>query len=195
MADADGDEEEQQPLLPYGMLVFGGFDGQLKSDVLVYVVGSCTSLTTKEHCLTAMPGVKCVWNKAAKKCEPLTSISKEGYEKCPGASSITASFSDRIFNIFGFFLPVYRVVGNDVDAVVSLSGEGGGAWASGDGPAAPMGVSINYTTLCSSIGSCPTCLHTTFNCVWCGHSCQYARCKDAPPGTTGTSAPASVAFV
>ena len=66
------------------MLIFGGFDGRLKSDVLVYVVGVCTSLTTKEHCLTAMPGVKCVWNKAAKKCEPLASVSKEGYEKCPG---------------------------------------------------------------------------------------------------------------
>ena len=67
------------------MLIFGGFDGQLKNDVLVYVVGSCTSISTKEQCLTAMAsGVKCVWNKAAKKCEPLTSISKEGYEKCPG---------------------------------------------------------------------------------------------------------------
>ena len=66
------------------MLIFGGFDGRLKSDVLVYVVGVCTGLANKEHCLTAMPGVKCVWNKAAKKCEPLASLSKEGYEKCSG---------------------------------------------------------------------------------------------------------------
>jgi hypothetical protein len=82
-------DEYHQPLLPYGMLIFGGFDGQLKSDVLVYIVGICTSLATKEQCLTAMPGVKCVWNKAAKKCEPLASISKEGYEKCPGLGNWT----------------------------------------------------------------------------------------------------------
>ena len=86
--EVGGDDEYHQPLLPYGMLVFGGFDGQLKSDVLVYVVRDCTSLSTKELCLTAMPGVKCVWNKAAKKCEPLASLFKEGYEKCPGTSFI-----------------------------------------------------------------------------------------------------------
>lgn len=74
------------------MLIFGGFDGRLKSDVLVYVVGVCTSLSTKENCLTAMPGVKCVWNKAAKKCEPLASITKEGYEKCPGKIVCTPGY-------------------------------------------------------------------------------------------------------
>jgi hypothetical protein len=79
-----GDSEYQQPLLPYGLIIFGGFDGQLKGDVLVYVVGDCTALSTKDNCLTAMPGVKCVWNKAAKKCEPFTNVAKEGYEKCPG---------------------------------------------------------------------------------------------------------------
>lgn len=77
-------DEYRQPLLPYGMLIFGGFDGRLKGDLLVYVVGVCTTLSNKEQCLTAMPGVKCVWNKAAKKCEPLANLSKEGYEKCPG---------------------------------------------------------------------------------------------------------------
>lgn len=141
--EVEVDDEYHQPLLPYGMLVFGGFDGQLKSDVLVYVIGDCTSLSTKELCLTAMPGVKCVWNKAAKKCEPLASLFKEGYEKCP----VSATESP--------------------DAV---SGWPVSAW--------PIGNQMNYTSLCSSISSCPTCLHTTFNCVWCGHSCQYAKCKE-----------------
>lgn len=81
------------------MLIFGGFDGRLKSDVLVYIVGVCTSLATKEQCLTAMPGVKCVWNKAAKKCEPLASISKEGYEKCPGLGNKDSLLTSRFHNI------------------------------------------------------------------------------------------------
>jgi hypothetical protein len=97
--DLNDSDEYHQPLLPYGMLIFGGFDGRLKSDVLVYIVGICTSLATKEQCLTAMPGVKCVWNKAAKKCEPLASVSKEGYEKCPGLGNWNSTFP------LLFFLP------------------------------------------------------------------------------------------
>lgn len=93
------------------MLIFGGFDGRLKSDVLVYVVGVCTSLTTKEHCLTAMPGVKCVWNKAAKKCEPLASVSKEGYEKCPSISKFIYNAShiilERDTNFFSNFFYLF----------------------------------------------------------------------------------------
>jgi len=90
------------------MLVFGGFDGQLKNDVLVYVVGDCTSLSTKELCLTAMPGVKCVWNKAAKKCEPLASLSKEGYEKCPGTLFRTSSTFETIYLVAVSSNRIYR---------------------------------------------------------------------------------------
>ena len=73
-------DDDQVRDLPYGMLIYGGFDGQLNNDVLLYVVGSCASLT-KENCLTAMPGVKCVWHKANKKCVPSSNTS-EGYERC-----------------------------------------------------------------------------------------------------------------
>jgi hypothetical protein len=48
-----------------------------------------------------------------------------------------------------------------------------------------IGYAINSTLQCGSISSCPTCLHTTFNCVWCGHNCQYAKCKE---GLTHTKA-------
>lgn len=51
--------------------------------------------------------------------------------------------------------------------------------------ASPIGYSINATLQCGSISSCPTCLHTTFNCVWCGHNCQYAKCTE---GLTHTKA-------
>jgi len=69
-------------------------------------------------------------------------------------------------------------------------------WPTGTS-AVPMGFPQNYTSLCSSIASCPTCLHTTFNCVWCGHSCQYAKCKDgslsSSSSTSSSSASKSVA--
>lgn len=165
----DGDEYHQ-PLLPYGMLIFGGFDGRLKSDVLVYVVGDCTLLTTKEQCLTAMPGVKCAWNKAGKKCEPLASISKEGYEKCSGPSKrITFSFVRRRVHVSSQWFPLVF----SVSASETTSSQ-----IDSSSSASPLGYAINSTLQCGSISSCPTCLHTTFNCVWCGHNCQYAKCKE-----------------
>lgn len=53
----------------------------------------------------------------------------------------------------------------------------------------PMSGVLNSTSLCSSISSCPTCLHTTFNCVWCGHSCQYAKCKEGLAHTKAIASP------
>lgn len=156
------------------MLIFGGFDGRLKSDVLVYIVGICTSLATKEQCLTAMPGVKCVWNKAAKKCEPLASISKEGYEKCPGLGKIIKNL---------FLVDFLRILSEKLMFLVFPDSSNSQAdWSSSS---SAIGYAINSTLQCGSISSCPTCLHTTFNCVWCGHNCQYAKCKE---GLTHTKA-------
>ena len=51
------------------MLVYGGFNGLLKSDVISYVPGDCRVLSTKSECLSSLIGVKCVWDPKRKKCE------------------------------------------------------------------------------------------------------------------------------
>ncbi|XP_065556623.1 attractin-like isoform X2 [Artemia franciscana] len=35
----------------------------------------------------------------------------------------------------------------------------------------------NLTEACSTITTCPTCLHTSFGCVWCTNNCQYGKCN------------------
>ncbi|XP_064629979.1 attractin-like protein 1 isoform X2 [Lineus longissimus] len=43
------------------MYVFGGFNGVMLNDVLVYTPGNCHLYVTEETCLAALPGQSCVW--------------------------------------------------------------------------------------------------------------------------------------
>ncbi|KAL0964523.1 hypothetical protein UPYG_G00325100 [Umbra pygmaea] len=43
------------------MYVFGGFSGVLLNDVLVYTFPSCQAFSEEQRCVTAGPGIRCVW--------------------------------------------------------------------------------------------------------------------------------------
>ncbi|XP_011499163.1 PREDICTED: attractin-like protein 1 [Ceratosolen solmsi marchali] len=58
------------------MYVFGGFDGQMLSDMLRYTPGSCEQLRNHSQCLSSKIGLKCVWDKKQSTCLPITSIPK-----------------------------------------------------------------------------------------------------------------------
>ena len=45
----------------------------------------------------------------------------------------------------------------------------------------------NFTDLCFKQSSCPSCLETTYNCVWCSDSCSHEKCRK--PGIKGFSEP------
>jgi len=53
---------------PMRMLIYGGFNGLLKSDVISYVPGDCRTLNNKADCLSTIIGVKCVWDPKRNKC-------------------------------------------------------------------------------------------------------------------------------
>ncbi|XP_043480588.1 attractin isoform X2 [Leptopilina heterotoma] len=66
------------------MYIYGGFDGQMLSDMLRYTPGICEHLTY-QNCLNARIGVKCVWDRKENKCVPITKIDRrrdESYMKC-----------------------------------------------------------------------------------------------------------------
>ncbi|XP_073442856.1 attractin [Dendrobates tinctorius] len=50
------------------MFVFGGFNSLLLSDVLMYTSKSCEAFSSNASCVTAGPGVRCVWDSAASAC-------------------------------------------------------------------------------------------------------------------------------
>ncbi|XP_018329605.1 attractin isoform X2 [Agrilus planipennis] len=50
------------------LYIYGGFDGQMLSDILKYTPGSCEHLINKNSCLGTRPGVKCVWDRKGSKC-------------------------------------------------------------------------------------------------------------------------------
>ncbi|KAJ9584644.1 hypothetical protein L9F63_021006, partial [Diploptera punctata] len=133
------------------LYIYGGFDGQMLSDMLRYTPGKCGSFTSQSRCLLTQPGVKCVWNRHESKCYAIGEVpqivimpafdmpedgsEEEMYSRCPdeGISSSTRMYSE----------------------------------------------------LCSGFSDCLSCVHTSFQCEWCGSAgCSYQRCKDmaASPG-------------
>jgi attractin len=44
------------------LYIYGGFDGQMLSDMLKFTPGDCSSLQKPETCLTTFPGHKCLWD-------------------------------------------------------------------------------------------------------------------------------------
>ncbi|CAH0555288.1 unnamed protein product [Brassicogethes aeneus] len=81
------------------LYIYGGFNGQMLSDMLKYTPGDCASdrFKTLNSCLNTRPGVKCVWNVKNASCWPIQKLPKEytfsdsNFQLCPvlNRSSIT----------------------------------------------------------------------------------------------------------
>ncbi|XP_024889082.1 attractin-like protein 1 isoform X1 [Temnothorax curvispinosus] len=56
------------------MYIYGGFDGEMLSDMLRYTPGNCEYFTNQNQCLNARIGVKCVWHKRDSRCLHITKI-------------------------------------------------------------------------------------------------------------------------
>ncbi|XP_063985474.1 attractin-like protein 1 isoform X1 [Diachasmimorpha longicaudata] len=54
------------------MYIYGGFDGQMLSDMLIYTPGSCEHLTSQSQCLISRTGLKCIWDKRQDRCVQIT---------------------------------------------------------------------------------------------------------------------------
>lgn len=59
------------------LYIYGGFDGQMLSDLIKYTPGNCHALQKSEQCLNARPGYKCIWDVQKSKCIPINHIQKE----------------------------------------------------------------------------------------------------------------------
>ncbi|KAK7866706.1 hypothetical protein R5R35_003244 [Gryllus longicercus] len=55
------------------LYIFGGFDGQMLSDMLKYTPGKCQSLSSDVECVRFRPGIKCAWEMDNERCVPLPS--------------------------------------------------------------------------------------------------------------------------
>jgi hypothetical protein len=63
------------------LYIYGGFNGQLLSDLLRYTPGRCNSLD-EARCRTLKPGVKCVWDNAEKRCKEAGQSVGLGTDQC-----------------------------------------------------------------------------------------------------------------
>ncbi|XP_065349257.1 attractin-like protein 1 isoform X2 [Cloeon dipterum] len=51
------------------LYIYGGFDGQFRSDLLKFTPGKCSVLNDEGLCSQGRPGVKCVWSEENASCE------------------------------------------------------------------------------------------------------------------------------
>ncbi|XP_050304238.1 attractin [Anthonomus grandis grandis] len=74
------------------LYIYGGFDGQMLNDMLKFTPGDCQYFNSSNSCLSARPGVKCVWDDKMR-CLPVMRVPKEVLRedsllvKCPGKRS------------------------------------------------------------------------------------------------------------
>ncbi|XP_044593678.1 attractin-like protein 1 isoform X2 [Cotesia glomerata] len=61
------------------MYIYGGFDGQMLSDMLKYTPGSCSNLTpqTQNSCLISRSGTKCIWDKQRSECLHVADVPRD----------------------------------------------------------------------------------------------------------------------
>ncbi|XP_026479999.1 attractin-like protein 1 [Ctenocephalides felis] len=64
-------------LFESALYIYGGFNGQMLSDMLKYTPGDCSKLLSEFECLNTRPGVKCVWDVKDMKCIKVKDISGE----------------------------------------------------------------------------------------------------------------------
>ncbi|XP_045475580.1 attractin-like protein 1 isoform X2 [Harmonia axyridis] len=70
------------------LYIYGGFDGQMLSDMIKYTPGDCSNFHPSDACLNAKIGVKCVWDIATSRCVDIeTKMSEVEFlgesERCP----------------------------------------------------------------------------------------------------------------
>lgn len=59
------------------MYIYGGFDGQMLSDMLKYTPGTCHQFQKASECLSNRPGLKCIWDLSQTRCIDVAHIPKE----------------------------------------------------------------------------------------------------------------------
>ncbi|XP_034232301.1 attractin isoform X1 [Thrips palmi] len=135
--------------------IYGGFDGQMLSDILRYTPGICSSQIARETCVGFRTGVKCVWNQRD--------------EHCINAST---AFNNRPL--------VLHSDGRDEEAY-----DNGFSICPEEGRAVKAAAVVMHEELCKSYSDCSSCVQTSYSCQWCqGQSkCSYRgeRCKNSHP--------------
>lgn len=58
------------------LYIYGGFDGQMLSDILRFTPGSCSFSTSQNVCLSKRPGAKCVWDMRNNLCTSIHNVAR-----------------------------------------------------------------------------------------------------------------------
>lgn len=133
------------------LYVFGGFNGQMLSDMLKYTPGDCGVQRKSETCLRARPGLKCVWDIAASRCRAVEEIGGGMGAAGERAASVWRAARDA---------DVYQVCSDR--SRHSLTQQ-----------------LLFDVERCGELTDCQSCAATAFGCTWCTATatCTKDKCR------------------
>ncbi|XP_046382799.1 attractin-like protein 1 isoform X2 [Ischnura elegans] len=177
--------------------VYGGFDGQMLSDLLSYTPGNCSHFKDAESCLKASPGVKCIWvggqnareeNAVGRGASNLYVGSiMDGHCEVISEATLSPNEGSGVILCPEDLEPDYSMSMPDVDSVPTVSTTLSPSLSSAVAPSLPPlekdGESAGF---CSSLHSCASCVQTSKKCTWCRRTaiCVHGSCKDGFKGIT-----------
>ncbi|XP_017778729.1 PREDICTED: attractin-like protein 1 [Nicrophorus vespilloides] len=183
------------------LYIYGGFDGQMLSDILKYTPGTCDPLSAQNVCLNTRPGVKCVWDHKNGRCinikdVPRTQLSSADSVilRCPEMNR--SYIGHRIFQdteICGEMEDCASCVSTTRKCVWcnTVSGWVGSACAydsckdSKDLPIFSLDqCPLDAGPMCDKLHTCKACSAQTNYCKW---SYESAKCSTYTPPTAGNN--------
>ncbi|KAG8231674.1 hypothetical protein J437_LFUL007448 [Ladona fulva] len=171
--------------------VYGGFDGQMLSDLQSYTPGNCSYFKDAESCLRANPGVKCVWvggntvgggrlgsNPAGGILDGHCEVISEATRSPNEGSGIILCPEELLYDPPKYVPQLESVPAVLTTPIPSISS------AVAPSPSQPLDGEANE--FCSSLNTCASCVQTSKRCTWCSRTavCVNGSCKDGVKGIT-----------
>nr|CAD7267924.1 unnamed protein product [Timema shepardi] len=137
------------------LYIYGGFDGQMKADILKFTPGRCENVTTLGECLNSRLGVKCVWT-TEQTCSTITDMPGDPTASAHGGNYLG---EDHTVTVILALRPRTNAPGVETDAP-SVSANEANDHCEG-----------KSTIKCSKWFNCKSCLAQE-HCVWDQYGCQ-----------------------
>ena len=86
------------------LVIYGGFNGQTKGDIILFHPGHCAHVKEEDECIASYHGLKCVWNRKKDVCEVWGQTGKKNSASlCSPHTRNNTGVCRSVWTFFGIF--------------------------------------------------------------------------------------------
>ena len=87
------------------LVIYGGFNGQTKGDIILFHPGHCAHVKEEDECIASYHGLKCVWNRKKDVCEVWGQTGKKNSASlCSPHTRNNTGVCRSFFTLFAFLM-------------------------------------------------------------------------------------------